>query len=238
MHFLADVELPCDVCEGKRFQPHILEVPWNGLSIADVFDLTVDRALEVFEEYTSISSKLAPLHDVGLGYLRLGQSVTKLSGGEKQRLKLASYLGVRRSKGERLFIFDEPTVGLHLQDVQVLVRALRQLTDDGHTVIVVEHNLDFIRTCDWVIDIGPGAGPAGGEGIYADSLQALLKADVRRSQTAHRLRQMHHETTSGMPAIHVGIVRHEKDTFGCSTHNLMPNRRFAVLMMRTSTLVG
>src|SRR5690625_2873145 len=195
MHFLADVELPCDVCEGKRFQPHILEVHWNGLSIADVFDLTVDRALEVFEEYTSISSKLAPLHDVGLGYLRLGQSVTKLSGGEKQRLKLASYLGVRRSKGERLFIFDEPTVGLHLQDVQVLVRALRQLTDDGHTVIVVEHNLDFIRTCDWVIDIGPGAGPAGGEVIYAGSLHALLKADVPRSQTAHWLRQMHQESS-------------------------------------------
>lgn len=190
MHFLADVELPCDVCEGKRFQPHVLEVRWNGLTIADVFSLTVDRALEVFEEYTSICSKLAPLHDVGLGYLRLGQSVTKLSGGEKQRLKLASYLGGKRNKGQRLFIFDEPTVGLHLRDVKVLLRALRQLTDDGHTVIVVEHNLDFIRTCDWIIDLGPGAGPSGGNVVYAGSLADLLTDDAPASQTGHWLRQM------------------------------------------------
>lgn len=193
MHFLADVELTCDVCEGKRFQPHVLEVRWNGLSIADIFELTVDRALEVFEEYNAISSKLAPLHDVGLGYLRLGQSVTKLSGGEKQRLKLASYLVGKRSKGTRLFIFDEPTVGLHLRDVHVLLRALRQLTDDGHTVIVVEHNLDFVRACDWVIDLGPGAGPAGGEIVFAGSLNALLNDSDTPSQTGRWLRAIHHE---------------------------------------------
>lgn len=193
MHFLADVELPCDVCEGKRFQPHVLDVRWNGYSIADVFDLTVDRALEVFEEYGAITSKISPLHDVGLGYLRLGQSVTKLSGGEKQRLKLASYIGGRRSKGARLFIFDEPTVGLHLRDVKVLVRALRQLTEDGHTVIVVEHNLDFIRTCDWVIDLGPGAGPAGGEIVYAGSLADLLADTDIPSLTGQWLRRMHKE---------------------------------------------
>lgn len=194
MHFLADVELPCDVCEGKRFQPNVLEVRWEGWSISDIFELTVDKALEVFREYTAIVSRISPLHDVGLGYLRLGQPVTKLSGGEKQRLKLASYIGGRRSKGDRLFIFDEPTVGLHLRDVEVLVRALRQLTDTGHTVIVVEHNLDFIRTCDWVIDLGPGAGPAGGEIVYAGSLAELLQDDAVSSQTAQWLRAIHSDS--------------------------------------------
>lgn len=189
MHFLADVELPCDVCEGKRFQPNVLAVRWNGHSISDIFELTVDQAMEVFDSETRITTRLRPLVDVGLGYLRLGQSVAQLSGGEKQRLKLASYLGGRASKGERLFIFDEPTVGLHMRDVSVLLKALRRLTDDGHTVIVVEHNLDFVRACDWVVDMGPGAGPAGGDIVYAGSLAALLEDATIPSSTGDWLRR-------------------------------------------------
>lgn len=189
MHFLADVELPCDVCEGKRFQPNVLAVQWNGLSIADVFELTVDQAMEVFEGEARLVARLTPLVDVGLGYLRLGQSVAQLSGGEKQRLKLASYLGGRASKGERLFIFDEPTVGLHMRDVAVLIKALRRLTDEGHTVIVVEHNLDFVRACDWVVDLGPGAGPAGGEIVFEGSLATLIEDTSSVSVTGDWLRR-------------------------------------------------
>lgn len=189
MHFLADVELPCDVCEGLRFQPNVLAVQWNGRAISDVFALTIDQAMTVFEAEARITQRLQPFVDVGLGYLRLGQSVTQLSGGEKQRIKLASYLGGRTKAGTRLFLFDEPTVGLHLRDVAVLLRALRRLTDDGHTVIVVEHNLAFIRACDWVVDLGPGAGPAGGELVYEGDLATLLEDDAISSLTGDWLRR-------------------------------------------------
>lgn len=189
MHFLADVELPCDVCEGKRFQPNVLAVQWNGLSISDVFALTVNQAMEYFDSEKRILARLQPLVDVGLGYLRLGQSVTQLSGGEKQRLKLASYIGGRASNEQRLFIFDEPTVGLHLRDVSVLLKALRRLTDDGHTVIVVEHNLDFVYACDWIVDLGPGAGPAGGEVVYEGALAMLVEDEATESVTGQWLQK-------------------------------------------------
>lgn len=190
MHFLADVELPCDVCEGKRFQPNVLAVTWNGLSIADVFELTVDQAMQVFASEARIRNRLAPLVEVGLGYLRLGQSVAQLSGGEKQRLKLASYLtGGKQSDARRLFIFDEPTVGLHMQDVAVLLKALKRLTEEGNTVIVVEHNLDLVRASDWVVDMGPGAGPAGGEVVFEGSLHEMLTSPAGESQTAQWLQR-------------------------------------------------
>lgn len=189
MHFMADVELPCDVCEGKRFKPNVLAVHWHGYNIADVFEFTVDKALQVFADTPAITVSLQPLHDVGLGYLRLGQSVTQLSGGEKQRLKLASYIGGRSDKKKRLFIFDEPTVGLHLQDVRVLLQALRQLTQDGHTVIVVEHNLSLIQACDWIVDLGPGAGPHGGELVFEGPLRTLVADTASRSLTGQWLRK-------------------------------------------------
>lgn len=192
MHFIADVELPCDVCEGKRFQPNVLTVRWKGLTIADVFELTIDRAMEVFEREDRIVQRLAPLREVGLGYLRLGQSVNQLSGGEKQRLKLATYLGNVSAKDagkSRLFIFDEPTVGLHMRDVAVLLKAIRRLTREGHTVIVVEHNTDLIAAADWVVDLGPGAGPDGGTLMYEGDLAGLLCGEVA-SPTARCMREM------------------------------------------------
>lgn len=192
MHFIADVELPCDVCDGKRFQPNILAIKWRGLTISDVFNLTVDQALEAFDREDRITQRLAPLREVGLGYLRLGQSVSQLSGGEKQRLKLATYLGHMSAKERdkrRLFIFDEPSVGLHMRDVDVLLRAIRRLTRDGHTVIVVEHNTDVIAAADWAVDLGPGAGPRGGELVYEGPLRGMIDAG-ERSNTAPCVRSL------------------------------------------------
>ena len=166
MHFMADVDVPCDSCGTTRYGPQVLSVQYRGKNMADVFDMTVDEAMVFFEESRAIRRKLKPLQEVGLGYLRLGQTTATYSGGEAQRLKLATYIADGRKRGETkpiLFIFDEPTIGLHLQDVSVLLVALRKLVDLGHTVIAVEHNIDFIARCDHVIDLGPEAGPRGGE---------------------------------------------------------------------------
>jgi excinuclease ABC subunit A len=166
MHFLADVELPCEDCGGRRFTQRVLDVKYRGKNIFDVLGSTVDEAVEFFGNHDTIVRKLEPLQQVGLGYIRLGQATSTLSGGEAQRLKLASYIAQadKRSRSEEyLFIFDEPTVGLHIRDVEVLVSALRTLVDQGHTVIVIEHNIDFVAQCDFLVDLGPEAGPEGGE---------------------------------------------------------------------------
>lgn len=180
MHFMADIEVTCEECNGKRFKQNVLEVRYRGKNIYDVFDMTVDEGLEFFEGNKTITRKLEPLRDVGLGYLRLGQTTSTLSGGEAQRVKLATYIADGRKRGETkpvFFIFDEPTVGLHLRDVETLIEALRKLIDLGHTVAVIEHNIDFIANCDWVIDLGPGAGPEGGELVAAGTPREVAAID-------------------------------------------------------------
>jgi excinuclease ABC subunit A len=161
MHFLPDMYVPCDVCHGKRYNRETLEIRYRGRNISEVLDLTVEQALEYFESVPAISRKLHTLIDVGLSYIRLGQSATTLSGGEAQRVKLSQELS-RRSTGRTLYILDEPTTGLHFRDIELLLQVLNQLVDSGNTVLIIEHNLDVIKTADWVIDMGPEGGDGGG----------------------------------------------------------------------------
>lgn len=162
MNFLSDVYVPCEVCKGKRYNRETLEVKYKGKSIADVLDMTVEEALTFFENVPRIKQKIQTLYDVGLGYIKLGQPSTTLSGGEAQRIKLATELS-KRSTGKTLYILDEPTTGLHIDDVHRLVDILQRLADNGNTVLVIEHNLDLIKTCDYIIDLGPEGGDKGGE---------------------------------------------------------------------------
>ncbi len=161
MHFLPDVYVPCEVCGGKRYNRETLEVKYKGKTIYDVLNMTVEEALQFFEHVPSIRRKMETLNDVGLSYIRLGQPSTELSGGEAQRIKLASELS-RRSTGKTVYILDQPTTGLHFADVHKLTEILRRLSGDGNTVIVIEHNLDVIKTADYIIDIGPEGGDKGG----------------------------------------------------------------------------
>jgi excinuclease ABC subunit A len=161
MNFLPDVSVPCETCRGKRYERETLEVRFKGKSIADVLDMSVEQALDLFADVPRIALKLRTLADVGLGYVTLGQSSTTLSGGEAQRIKLASELG-RRGTGNTFYILDEPTTGLHFEDVKQLITVLNRLVDQGNTVLVIEHNMDIIKVADHVIDIGPEGGEAGG----------------------------------------------------------------------------
>jgi len=161
MHFLPDVYVPCDVCRGRRYNRETLDVYYKGQNIADVLDMTVNEGLDFFDAVPRIKSKLETLSNVGLGYIHLGQSATTLSGGEAQRVKLATELS-KRSTGSTLYILDEPTTGLHFEDVRVLLEVLQQLVDLGNTVVVIEHNLHVVKTADWVIDLGPEGGGGGG----------------------------------------------------------------------------
>ena len=161
MHFLSDVYVPCEVCGGKRYNRETLEVKYKGKSIYDVLNMTVEEALGFFDSIPSIKRKIQTLYDVGLSYIRLGQPSTELSGGEAQRIKLATELS-KRSTGRTIYILDEPTTGLHFADVHKLVEILQKLTDGGNTVLVIEHNLDVIKTADYIIDIGPEGGEKGG----------------------------------------------------------------------------
>jgi excinuclease ABC subunit A len=161
MHFLPDVYVPCDVCAGKRYNRETLEILYKGYSIHDVLEMTVEDALALFEPVPSIARKLETLLDVGLSYIKLGQPATTLSGGEAQRVKLSKELS-RRDTGRTLYILDEPTTGLHFHDIEHLLAVLHKLRDDGNTVVVIEHNLDVIKTADWVIDLGPDGGHRGG----------------------------------------------------------------------------
>lgn len=172
MNFLPDVYVPCEVCGGKRYNKETLEVRFKGKSIADVLDMTVNQAVEFFAAQPAILSKIKTLQDVGLGYIRLGQSSTNLSGGESQRMKLATELS-RKDTGNTVYILDEPTTGLHFEDIRVLLSVLRELTNRGNTVIIIEHNLDVIRACDYLIDMGPEGGRAGGQIVAIGTVEEL-----------------------------------------------------------------
>jgi excinuclease ABC subunit A len=161
MNFLPDVFVPCEVCHGRRYNREALEILYKGKSIADVLEMTVSEGLEFFENIPAVRNKLQTLHDVGLGYIRLGQPATQLSGGEAQRVKLASELS-RRATGRTLYILDEPTTGLHFADIERLLHVLQRLADGGNTIVVIEHNLDVIKSADWIIDLGPEGGSGGG----------------------------------------------------------------------------
>ncbi len=187
MHFLPDVYVPCEVCKGRRYNRETLEVRYKGKSIADVLDLTVADALEFFEAQPRIRTKLELLNDVGLGYIHLGQSATTLSGGEAQRVKLATELS-KRDTGRTLYILDEPTTGLHFEDVRLLLEVLHRLVDKGNTVVVIEHNLDVVKTADWVIDLGPEGGGRGGEVVAAGSPEEVARASG--SHTGDYLRKV------------------------------------------------
>jgi excinuclease ABC subunit A len=179
MHFLPNVYVTCEQCKGRRYNRETLEVQYRGRSIADVLDLTVDQALPLMENFPSFAIKLRTLQRVGLGYIELGQAATTLSGGEAQRVKLARELS-RRGTGRTLYILDEPTTGLHFEDTRNLLDVLHQLVDQGNTVLVIEHNLDVIRSADWVVDLGPEGGQAGGRVVVAGTPE-----DVSRSATSH-----------------------------------------------------
>ena len=187
MHFLPDVYIPCEVCKGKRYNRETLEVRYKGKNIADVLDMTVSQALEFFRNIPPIARKLGTIHDVGLDYIRLGQPATTLSGGEAQRVKLATELS-KRGTGRTLYILDEPTTGLHFHDIRKLLEVLRRLTDQGNSVIVIEHNLDVVKTADWVIDLGPEGGEGGGRVVAAGPPEAV--AECPESHTGRFLKPL------------------------------------------------
>jgi excinuclease ABC subunit A len=161
MHFLPDVSVPCDVCHGQRYNRETLQVQWKGQNIAQILDMTVEQAHAFFKDQPALERRLRTLLDVGLSYITLGQSATTLSGGEAQRVKLSQELS-RRGTGRTLYVLDEPTTGLHFHDIALLLRVIHTLRDHGNTVVVIEHNLDVIKTADWLIDIGPEGGDGGG----------------------------------------------------------------------------
>lgn len=184
MQFLPDVTVPCEVCKGKRYNREALEIRFKGKNIAEVLEMSVDEALSFFEHFPKVRSKLETLRDVGLGYIKLGQPATTLSGGEAQRVKLSTELS-RRSTGKTLYILDEPTTGLSFSDVAALLRVLHRLTDGGNTVIIIEHHLDVVKNTDYIIDLGPGAGDRGGY-IVAQGMPEEIAQD-RASLTGHYL---------------------------------------------------
>ncbi len=187
MHFLPDVEVRCPACHGKRFTREVLEITYRGHSIADVLDMTIEEALPLFEDVPAAEDRLSLMADVGLGYLKLGQPATTLSGGEAQRVKLAKELGrARRAKGHTLYLLDEPTTGLHAADVARLLGVLQRLVDAGNTVVVIEHNTDVIRAADWIVDLEPESGEAGSQ-LVAQSTPEQV-AQVTTSHTGHFLK--------------------------------------------------
>nr|HQU53690.1 excinuclease ABC subunit A [Saprospiraceae bacterium] len=187
MQFLADVRLTCEDCKGKRFKQEVLDVEYKGKNIYDILELSIEEALSFFSSQKDIVNKIQPLADVGLGYVKLGQSSSTLSGGEAQRVKLASYLNKDQSNQSILFIFDEPTTGLHFHDINKLLYALNALVENGHTVVVVEHNLEVIKTADWLIDLGPDGGIDGGYLVYQGTPEGIL--EVPSSHTGRFLRE-------------------------------------------------
>ncbi len=178
--------MPCEVCHGKRYNRETLEVKYKGKSISDVLQMTVEEALEFFENIPAIYRRLGTLFDVGLGYIRLGQPSTTLSGGEAQRVKLATELS-KRSTGKTMYILDEPTTGLHFADVSKLIAILQRLIEGGNTVVVIEHNLDVIKTADYIIDLGPEGGNKGGEVVAAGTPEEVAK--VKESYTGTFLKK-------------------------------------------------
>ena len=187
MHFLADVYVKCDVCDGHRYNEQTLEVKYKEKNISDILNMTVEEALIFFDAIPSIKKKLITLNDVGLGYITLGQSATTLSGGEAQRIKLAKELS-KRSTGKTLFVLDEPTTGLHFADIELLLNVLNRLKDQGNTIVVIEHNLDVVKTADWIIDLGPEGGSDGGSIVASGTPEEIAK--VNHSFTGQFLKKM------------------------------------------------
>ncbi len=187
MHFLPDVYVPCEVCKGKRYNRETLEVKYKNKNIADILDMTVEEACEFFTDIPRIAKKLATLNEVGLGYIRLGQPSTTLSGGEAQRVKLATELS-KTSTGKTLYILDEPTTGLHSDDVRRLIEILQRLTDGGNTVLVIEHNLDVIKCADHIIDLGPEGGEKGGRIVCTGTPEQV--AECAQSYTGQFLKKV------------------------------------------------
>jgi excinuclease ABC subunit A len=191
MQFMADVELTCESCKGMRFKKEILEVRYHGKNIYDMLEMTIDEAIELFISHPGkienrIVERLKPLSDVGLGYIKMGQSSSTLSGGESQRVKLAYFLSQEKHCGPMLFIFDEPTTGLHFHDINKLLKSINALVDHGHSVILIEHNLEVIKSSDWVIDLGPEGGAEGGDIVFAGKPEDL--AGTVQSHTGRFLR--------------------------------------------------
>ena len=172
MHFLPDVYVTCDLCKGKRYNRETLEIKYKGKNVSDILDLSVEEGLKFFDSIPLIKSRLETLFDVGLGYIKLGQSATTLSGGEAQRIKLSKELS-KRGTGRTLYILDEPTTGLHFADIQKLLDVLNRLVENGNTIIVIEHNLDVIKNADYIIDLGPEGGFKGGEVIKAGTPEEI-----------------------------------------------------------------
>ncbi len=187
MQFLSDVYLTCDVCNGKKFKDKVLEVLYKGKSIYEVLEMTISEAKEFFSDHSAISQKLKTLDEVGLGYVKLGQSATTFSGGEAQRIKLATELS-RRATGKTLYILDEPTTGLHFADIDRLLKVLNMLVDQGNTVLIIEHNLDVIKSVDWIIDLGPEGGKLGGYLVAEGS--PLEVAKISKSFTGQYLKKL------------------------------------------------
>ncbi len=187
MHFLPDVYVPCDVCKGKRYNRETLEVRYNGKSIYEVLEMTIEEALEFFEAHPKIVNKLQTMYDVGLGYLKIGQPSTELSGGEAQRIKLSAELS-RRATGRTIYVLDEPTTGLHMDDVGKLLQVLQRLVDNGNSVVVIEHNLDVIKNADYLIDLGPEGGDGGGTVICSGTPEEV--AACEKSYTGQFLRKV------------------------------------------------
>ena len=187
MHFLADVWVTCNVCKGTRFNKETLQVHYKGKNISDILNMDVDEALIFFENIPKIKKIVQTLSDVGLGYVKLGQSALTLSGGEAQRVKLAKELA-RVATGDTVYILDEPTTGLHFADIQKLLDVLHRLTDAGNTIIVIEHNLDVIKTADWIIDLGPEGGDEGGNIVAEGTPEKVAK--VKESHTGKFLKEM------------------------------------------------
>ena len=187
MMFLPDVYVPCEVCHGQRYNRETLEVKYKGKNISEVLDMTVEEALKFFENHLSIVRKLQTLYDVGLGYIKIGQPSTELSGGEAQRVKLASELA-KRSTGQTLYILDEPTTGLHMADVHKLIEVLNRLVDQNNTVVVIEHNLDVIKVADHIIDLGPEGGDGGGELLVTGTPEEIAKC--KKSYTGQFLKNI------------------------------------------------
>lgn len=187
MHFLSDVYVPCEVCKGKRYNRETLEVKYKGKSINDVLEMSVEEGMEFFSNIPKIYRKLKTLYEVGLGYIKLGQPATTLSGGEAQRVKLATELS-KRSTGKTIYILDEPTTGLHIADVHRLVDVLQLLVDSGNTVVVIEHNLDLIKTADYLIDLGPEGGDGGGTIVAKGTPEQVAK--VEKSFTGQYLKPL------------------------------------------------
>ena len=186
MNFLPDVLVPCEDCQGKRYNRETLEVRFRGKSIADVLDMTINMAVEFFENVPTILGKIKVLQDVGLGYIKLGQPSTTLSGGESQRVKLATELA-KRDTGKTLYVLDEPTTGLHFEDIRVLLGVLNRLVDKGNTVIVIEHNTDVMKLADYIIDVGPDGGTKGGEVVFTGTPKEMY--DNGSTITAKYLRK-------------------------------------------------